>query len=181
MPSRTTPGASRVPVLWDKERATIVNNEFAEIIRMLNSAFDGVGAEGPDFYPAPLRAEIDRVNARVYDTVNNGVYKAGFARRQAAYEEAVTALFATLDALEEHLDGSATWRATGSPTPTSGCSRRSSASIRSTSATSSATSSGWSTIPIYGPLRASSISCRGSPRRSTSTTSSTTTTAATPR
>jgi putative glutathione S-transferase len=71
---------------------------------MLNSAFDGVGAEGPDLYPAPLRAEIDAINARVYDTVNNGVYKAGFARTQEAYEEAVTALFATLDQLEQRLD-----------------------------------------------------------------------------
>jgi putative glutathione S-transferase len=97
-------GRVSVPVLWDKERATIVSNESAEIIRMLNSAFDGVGAEGPDLYPAPLRAEIDAINARVYDTVNNGVYKAGFARTQAAYEEAVSALFATLDVLEERLD-----------------------------------------------------------------------------
>jgi putative glutathione S-transferase len=97
-------GRASVPVLWDKVLETIVSNESAEIIRMLNSAFDGIGAEGPDLYPAPLRAEIDAVNARVFDTVNNGVYKAGFARTQEAYEEAVTALFATLDALEERLD-----------------------------------------------------------------------------
>jgi putative glutathione S-transferase len=96
-------GRVTVPVLWDKERGTIVNNESAEIVRMLNSAFDGAGADGPNFYPEPLRAEIDAINARVYDTVNNGVYKAGFATSQEAYEEAVLALFATLGELEERL------------------------------------------------------------------------------
>src|SRR5690606_5426135 len=82
-------GRVTVPVLWDRQRGTIVNNESAEIIRMFNSAFDGVGARPGDYYPEHLREEIDRVNARVYDTVNNGVYKAGFATSQAAYEEAV--------------------------------------------------------------------------------------------
>jgi putative glutathione S-transferase len=96
-------GRVTVPVLWDKERGTIVNNESAEIVRMLNSAFDGAGADGPDFFPEPIRAEIDAINARVYDSVNNGVYKAGFATSQEAYEEAVLALFATLDELEERL------------------------------------------------------------------------------
>ena len=93
-------GRASVPVLWDEESGTIVNNESAEIIRMLNGAFDRVGADGPDFYPEPLRPAIDTINDRVYDTVNNGVYKAGFARSQEAYEEAVRALFATLDDLE---------------------------------------------------------------------------------
>jgi putative glutathione S-transferase len=93
-------GRASVPVLWDKERGTIVNNESAEIIRMLNAAFDGVGADGPDFYPEALRSAIDAINDRVYDTVNNGVYKAGFARSQEAYEEAAEALFTTLDDLE---------------------------------------------------------------------------------
>ncbi|MCA8931634.1 MAG: glutathione S-transferase family protein [Rhodospirillaceae bacterium] len=96
----TYTGRVTVPVLWDTEQATIVSNESADIIRMLNSAFDACGDASVDFYPAPLRAEIDAVNARVYDTVNNGVYKAGFATTQAAYEEAFDALFATLDALE---------------------------------------------------------------------------------
>lgn len=96
-------GRVTVPVLWDKERETIVSNESAEIIRMLNSAFDGVGATPGDYYPQALRAEIDALNARVYDTVNNGVYKSGFATTQEAYEEAVTPLFATLDALDERL------------------------------------------------------------------------------
>jgi putative glutathione S-transferase len=96
-------GRSTVPILWDRQRGTIVNNESSEIIRMLNSAFDGIGATPGDYYPQALRAEIDAVNARVYDTLNNGVYKAGFATTQAAYEEAVFPLFDTLDWLEERL------------------------------------------------------------------------------
>lgn len=97
-------GRVTVPVLWDKQNATIVNNESSEIIRMFNSAFDGVGAKAGDFYPSALRDEIDAVNARVYDTVNNGVYKAGFATTQDAYEEAVRPLFETLDWLEARLE-----------------------------------------------------------------------------
>lgn len=93
-------GRVTVPVLWDRERATIVSNESAEIIRMLNDAF---GGSGPDLYPEPLRAEIDAVNGRIYDRVNNGVYKAGFATEQAAYAEAFRALFDELDSLEERL------------------------------------------------------------------------------
>ena len=96
-------GRVTVPVLWDRQRRTIVSNESADIIRMFNSAFDGVGAAAGDYYPAPLRAQIDAVNERVYDTVNNGVYKAGFATTQEAYEEAVRPLFATLDWLEARL------------------------------------------------------------------------------
>jgi putative glutathione S-transferase len=98
-------GRVTVPVLWDRQRRTIVSNESADIIRMFNSAFDGVGAAAGDYYPAPLRAQIDAVNERVYDTVNNGVYKAGFATTQDAYEEAVRPLFATLDWLEARLAG----------------------------------------------------------------------------
>jgi len=93
-------GHVTVPVLWDQHRGTIVSNESAEILRMIGAAFDG----GPDLYPRALRAEIDAVNARVYDRVNNGVYKAGFATSQEAYEEAFTALFDELDALEARLD-----------------------------------------------------------------------------
>jgi glutathionyl-hydroquinone reductase len=92
-----------VPVLWDKQRGTIVNNESSEIIRMFNAAFDGVGASAGDYYPAELRAEIDAVNERVYRTVNNGVYRAGFATAQPKYEAAVNELFATLDWLEQRL------------------------------------------------------------------------------
>ena len=92
-----------VPVLWDKQRNTIVSNESSEIIRMFNSAFDGITGNALDFYPKALRTEIDAVNAPIYDHVNNGVYKSGFATSQAAYDEAVTALFAELDRLEERL------------------------------------------------------------------------------
>lgn len=93
-------GRVTVPVLWDKQTQTIVSNESSEIIRMLNSAFDEVGAKPEDYYPVELREEIDALNARIYPTVNNGVYKAGFATTQAAYEEALTPLFDSLDWLE---------------------------------------------------------------------------------
>ena len=96
-------GRVTVPVLWDRERRTIVSNESADIVRMFNGAFDGIGATLGDYSPAPLRPEIDAVNARVYATVNNGVYRAGFATTQDAYEEAATALFDTLDWLEQRL------------------------------------------------------------------------------
>src|SRR5690625_4062051 len=96
-------GRVTVPVLWDEKRQTIVSNESAEIIRMLNNAFDGIGATSGDFYPEPLRGEIDSLNDFVYDRVNNGVYKAGFATTQEAYAEAVTALFEALDELEARL------------------------------------------------------------------------------
>ncbi len=96
-------GKITVPTLWDKKTKRIVNNESSEIIRMLNSEFGAVGADPADFYPASLRAEIDRINERVYATVNNGVYRCGFARSQAAYEAAYDALFATLDELEARL------------------------------------------------------------------------------
>jgi putative glutathione S-transferase len=96
-------GRVTVPVLWDKQRATIVNNESAEIIRMLNAAFDDVGAKPGDYYPEQLRTEIDTLNERIYETVNNGVYRSGFAGSQEAYEEAVVPLFETLDQLDERL------------------------------------------------------------------------------
>jgi len=96
-------GRASVPVLWDKKQRTIVNNESSEIIRMLNSAFDAFTDVRTDYYPADLRGEIDRVNDLVYETVNNGVYRSGFATTQAAYEEAARAVFATLDQLEERL------------------------------------------------------------------------------
>jgi putative glutathione S-transferase len=98
-------GRVTVPVLWDRETGTIVNNESSEIIRMFNSAFDGVGAAQGDYYPSELRPEIDALNARIYATVNNGVYRAGFATAQEAYEEAFRALFETLDFLEQRLAG----------------------------------------------------------------------------
>lgn len=104
--TRADPGYSgrvTVPVLWDKQRETIVSNESSEIIRMLNSAFDAWGDASLDFYPAALRSEIDAVNERVYRDVNNGVYRAGFATTQPAYEEAFGQLFAALDELDERL------------------------------------------------------------------------------
>lgn len=99
----TFSGRVTVPVLWDKQENTIVSNESAEIIRMFNTAFDGLTGSTLDFYPEDLRQEIDAINARIYDTVNNGVYKAGFATSQEAYESAVYPLFETLDWLEERL------------------------------------------------------------------------------
>jgi len=96
-------GRATVPILWDKARGTIVSNESAELIRMLNTAFDGVGAAPGDYYPEALRSEIDAVNDRVYATLNNGVYQAGFATTQEAYEAAVRPVFETLDWLEARL------------------------------------------------------------------------------
>ncbi|MFA5547887.1 MAG: glutathione S-transferase family protein [Porticoccaceae bacterium] len=96
-------GRATVPVLWDRERNTIVSNESADIIRMFNGAFDAITGNDRDFYPPALRERIDAVNQRVYDTVNNGVYRAGFATTQGAYEKAYTALFTSLDWLEKRL------------------------------------------------------------------------------
>ncbi len=103
---RADPGISgrvTVPVLWDIQRQTIVSNESSEIIRMFNSAFDALTGNAEDYRPADLREEIEPVNDRIYDTVNNGVYKAGFATTQQAYDDAVHPLFDTLDWLEDRL------------------------------------------------------------------------------
>ncbi|WP_335947385.1 glutathione S-transferase family protein [Salipiger bermudensis] len=96
-------GRVTVPVLWDKERETIVSNESAEIIRMFNEAFDGLTGNSDDYWPEELREAIEPVNERIYDTVNNGVYKAGFATSQEAYDDAVGPLFESLDWIEERL------------------------------------------------------------------------------
>ena len=96
-------GRVSVPVLWDKKRRTIVNNESSEIIRMLNSAFDAFTDVHTDYYPAELRGEIDAVNELVYPNINNGVYRAGFATSQQAYEEAARAIFEAFDKIEERL------------------------------------------------------------------------------
>jgi glutathionyl-hydroquinone reductase len=96
-------GKVTVPTLWDSKTRRIVNNESSEIIRMLDSEFADIAGDGPDFYPKPLRAEIDRLNDLIYANVNNGVYRCGFAKTQAAYEAAYDALFATLDELEARL------------------------------------------------------------------------------
>lgn len=103
---RDSPGMTgrvTVPVLWDKAQGRIVSNESSEIIRMFNSAFDGITGNRADFWPEDLRDVIEAVNARVYDRVNNGVYKAGFATSQAAYDQAIHPLFAELDRLEARL------------------------------------------------------------------------------
>jgi glutathionyl-hydroquinone reductase len=96
-------GRVTVPVLWDKRQNTIVNNESAEIIRMLNSGFEAFTDVRADFCPPELKDEMDRVNDFVYENINNGVYRAGFARSQDAYEEAFLSLFAALDEIEERL------------------------------------------------------------------------------
>ncbi len=96
-------GRVSVPVLWDKHNKTIVNNESSEIIRMLNSAFDGFTEVKTDYYPAALRREIDAINDLVYPNINNGVYRTGFATTQAAYEQAFRSLFDTLDEIEQRL------------------------------------------------------------------------------
>jgi putative glutathione S-transferase len=93
-------GRVTVPVLWDKQHDTIVSNESADIIRMLNSAFDDIGAKSGDYYPSDLRTNIDNINARVYSDINNGVYKAGFATKQSVYEKHVATLFEALDWVE---------------------------------------------------------------------------------
>lgn len=98
-------GRVTVPILWDKQQNTIVSNESADIIRMLNSAFNEITGNSLDFYPEQLHSDIDAINDFVYDNVNNGVYKAGFATTQSAYEEAFDALFKALDALEQKLAG----------------------------------------------------------------------------
>ncbi len=100
---RADPGYSgrvTVPLLWDRQQDTIVSNESSEIIRMFNAAFDGIGAAPGDYAPAALLPEIDRINAEIYDSINNGVYKAGFATAQAVYEQEVAAVFQALDRLE---------------------------------------------------------------------------------
>lgn len=96
-------GRVTVPILWDKAQNTIVSNESAEIIRMFNSAFDGLTGNTLDLWPEALRDQIAPINERIYDTLNNGVYKCGFATSQAAYDAAITPLFETLDWLEDHL------------------------------------------------------------------------------
>lgn len=96
-------GRATVPILWDRQQQTIVCNESAEIIRIFNTAFNDLTDNRDDYYPEALRAEIDEINAFVYDNINNGVYKCGFATIQSAYEEAFASLFAALDKIEERL------------------------------------------------------------------------------
>ena len=99
----TFTGRATVPVLWDKRRGTIVSNESADILRMLNSGFGALADATVDLYPANLRDAIDALNARIYSSLNNGVYRTGFATTQVAYEEAFADVFAMLDELEQRL------------------------------------------------------------------------------
>jgi putative glutathione S-transferase len=160
----TYTGRVTVPVLWDKQTGEIVSNESSEIIRMFNSAFDKVGAAPGDYYPAELRGMIDELNRLIYDNVNNGVYKAGFATTQQAYEEAVRPLFATLDNLDARL-ATQRYLCGDRLKLTGGYSPRLCDSMPSTSGTSSATCAGSWIIPISGATRASFISIRVSKRR----------------
>ncbi|HST42554.1 MAG TPA: glutathione S-transferase C-terminal domain-containing protein [Conexibacter sp.] len=169
-------GRVTVPVLWDKQAGRIVNNESAEIVRMLGSAFDEWGDPAVDLYPEPLRDEIDALNERIYETVNNGVYRAGFASTQAAYEEAFESLFETLDWLDERLAGrryltgeritEADWRLFVTLV------RFDAVYVGHLSATDGGSPTTRSSTATCAP----STSSRGSPRRSTSTTSSAITT-----
>ena len=106
---RSYTGRATVPILWDQKLGTIVNNESADIVRMLNTGFSEVGATGPDLYPAELAADIDGLNDDLYHNLNNGVYKAGFASTQEAYEEANDAVFRQLDALELRMSDGRTY------------------------------------------------------------------------
>ena len=165
-------GRVTVPTLFDRKEWRIVNNESSEIVRMLNTEFDGLGAAPLDLYPAELRGEIDRFNDLVYEAVNNGVYRAGFARSQDAYEEAYRKLFAALDHLEEVLDdrrylcGERLTEADG------GSTRPWSASTSSISATSNATGSASPTTATCRTICASSTSTPASPKSPISTASS---------
>ena len=99
-------GRATVPALWDKQRGTIVNNESADLLRMLNSGFGDLADAAVDLYPEALRADVDALNEEIYPKLNNGVYRAGFATTQEAYDEAFEGVFATLDALESRLSES---------------------------------------------------------------------------
>ena len=144
----TYTGKVTVPTLWDKKTGRIVNNEFPDIIRMLNSEFDAIGGDGVDFYPKPLRAEIDRLNDTIYANVNNGVYRCGFAKSQSAYEAAYDALFATLDDLDERLSRQRYLLGRRSLKPIGGCFRRWCASTSPISRCFAATRSASPTTPI---------------------------------
>ena len=168
---RAKPGCTdvvTVPVLWDKKEDTIINNESSEIIRMFNSAFNDLTGNSLDFYPENYRKEIDAINSRIYDSLNNGVYRSGFAQTQQAYEKAVIPLFETLDWLEDILSKQryligdfiteADWRLFPP------CS----VSTWSITVISNAIYGDLSTIRICGPIHATCTSIRAFLRRSTS-------------
>ena len=169
-------GRATVPVLWDRRRETIVNNESSEIIRMFDA---WPGARGPLFRPPELASSIDALNAEIYPAVNNGVYRAGFATTQAAYEEAYRDLFAMLDRLERRLGEGSFLLGEQVTKRTGGCLRRCCALIRCITATSSAIATAWWIFPSCGTTCARFIRYPASPRRYISTISRRTTTAAT--
>ena len=169
-------GRVAVPVLWDKLQGTILNNESSEIIRMFNSEFDGIGARSRDYYPADLRGEIDALNERIYQTVNNGVYKAGFATTQQAHEDAVRPLFETSIGWSNAWPGSLSYAASMSPKPTGDCSPPCCGSMRSISVISSAICAGSWIIRISGTIPARCFRSSKCPKPSISPTSSDTTT-----
>ena len=172
-------GRASVPVLWDKKQRTIVNNESSEIIRMLNSAFDAFTDVRTDYYPPALRPEIDRINDVVYNTVNNGVYRSGFATTQAAYEEARRLCSRRSINSKRGWLGSVISSVRRSPKRTGDYSPHWCASTPSITATSNATCGGSSITPICGTICAIFTRCRALPRRSASITSSGIITAAT--
>ena len=142
----TFTGRATVPILWDKKRGAIVNNESADIVRMLNSGFGTLADDSYDLYPEDLRGKIDALNDRIYPSLNNGVYRAGFATTQVAYEEAYHGVFAMLDELETVLGKAPICWERDSPRPTSGCSLLWCASMPPITAYSSATSAGSPTM-----------------------------------
>jgi glutathionyl-hydroquinone reductase len=158
-------GKVTVPTLWDKKTKRIVNNESSEIIRMFNTEFNAITGDRTDFYPPALRAEIDAVNERVYRNVNNGVYRAGFARTQSAYDQAMTGYLKRSTGWRRGCRDSAIWSAGRSPRPTGGCFRRSCASTSPTSRCSNATANASPTTRTYRITCASSIRCPASPPR----------------
>lgn len=158
-------GRATVPVLWDKQKDTIVNNESSDILRMLNDGFGDLARNDIDLYPADKRDEIDSFNARIYPALNNGVYRAGFATTQTAYEEAFNEVFDCLDQSRR------SWRAGTSSLPnirrkaTSGCSSPLSVSTSPITACSNAISAGCRTMPISSPSVAACSIGRVLPKR----------------
>lgn len=163
-------GRATVPVLWDMQRNLLVNNESADIVRMFDTAFEKLVPSGLRLYPADLSDQIDALNQRLYDQLNNGVYKAGFAQTQTAYDEAVDGVFAMLDELEARLTGDYLFgdRLTETDIRAFVTLIRFDAAYHGIFKTTAARSR---IIPGFLPIWSGSWPCRGCARRSTSTTS----------
>lgn len=158
-------GKVSVPVLWDRREGRIINNESADIIRILNHTFDALTGNRDNFYPAALREDIDRWNEVIYHDVNNGVYKTGFAKTQESYNAAVTQLFGTLDTLEAHLNTHRTWPVNILPKPTGVCSSLWCVSTARITVPSNVIFAVLKTIEIFQIICVNSISGRGSATR----------------